>query len=101
MYEPNCEPDTVPTTDRVEKKMFKTRVIEINDGKNLKHYQREFFNQPRIGEWITLKVNDLGCVFEIIQIVHNDEVEEFDIYVKLVGSQNEASHYLREKIYSQ
>ena len=70
--------------------MFNARIIEIKNGKTKPHFQRSFHVQPRIGEWIDLKTNDLGEIFEVIQVIYSDASEEFDIYVKLVGSQSEA-----------
>lgn len=70
--------------------MFKTRIIEIKNGRAESHFQHSFYVQPRIGEWIDLKTNDLGEIFEVIQVIYSDASEEFDIYVKLVGSQSEA-----------
>lgn len=81
--------------------MFNARVMEIKNGKIELHFQHSFYVQPRIGEWIDLKTNDLGEIFEVIQVVYSSVSEEFDIYVKRVGSQSEAVRSLVEKIGNQ
>lgn len=76
-------------------------VIEIVGTEKCGLGARTFENIPRVGEWVSLNVNELAFMFEVRQVAHAEGYVEgrdtngADIYVTRIGSEVEAISSLR------